>query len=164
MAVDVLEPGDPSVDDVALGLNHVVVAVFVDVDHARAGLHAEGSVLAEVEGLVLDPVAGLAVGVFEPDVDAGDVDVTVTIDVSDGHASVNRRIRGAGELVLDERSVGIGGALVPPHAVVRERDDLGHLVAVEIGVDVVVPRDDARRMLLERRGARRMRVSVPIAA
>src|SRR5262249_18484030 len=141
--VDVLEPRQPAVQDVALRLNEIVVAVAVDVDDARTGLNSEGTVLTEVEHLVRDEASALAVNVFQPTIDTGDVDVAVAVDVAGGHAPVNRWILFSGERVLDERSVEIGLSLVPPHTVVGERDDLGLSIAVQIGSYVVMPRDDA---------------------
>src|SRR3990170_1787435 len=113
LAVFVLMPGDASADAVALGLDYVVIAVFVEIGYP--GLGHQGPLcigLAEVDVLVRCPFYSFAVGVLEPYIGPDYVIIAVSVDIADP-CGVYRAVNGRPDPVLFPFLRRVGRYLIP---------------------------------------------------
>src|SRR5690606_32021531 len=92
LAVEVAEPGDSSISDIAFRLQQVVGSVSVHVQDQSLPGQSPGTVPPEIRAGPPGPGSRAAAGVLEPTVEAGNVRIPIPVQIADGDAAVMGRI------------------------------------------------------------------------
>jgi len=78
----------------------------------------------------LHPFNAFTVAVFKPEIGPDDIEVVVSIEISDSDAGMDRRT----DIVTEPGLGGVGGYTIPPEVVsVRHGNDVGFAIVVEVG-------------------------------
>ena len=165
-AAQVLEPGDASVEHVAFCLDQVEVVIVIDIDKDGSSLDAPRSFFAEVKRLSFNPSLALAVGIFQPAIQTGHVQVAIAVNIADCNPAVTLRLIDAEDLVLDPVGGWILWNALPVDAGLKEnRNQVKVSVFINVRCQIILCR---RRAILEPLPADRFtrvaRIAKPSAA
>jgi len=166
----VLEPEDPPVNRVSLGLDNIEIAILIHVavPYFDCQAVAVGAVTVGRGHVgMLGPLQPFAVNIFKPHVTANDVVVPVVIKVTDS-CRANTAVDAAPDLVLDPFFARISRHLEPDRdgmvLLIAAGDRVELAVAVDVGRHVIMTDDGAAVESLEGFGAGLAGVAVPSGA
>jgi hypothetical protein len=161
MSVPIFEPGDFSGSDFVFGHHQIIATVPVDIGNYTARGEWIGILrIAERNGMLRPRTA---IRVLEPFVGSRDVEIAISIDITDRHTGVN----GYADVVPFPRLPGIRRNAVAPKIIpVGHGDYLQPSIAVEIAGDEVMNSGELRveNEALEWLLTGRARIAIPDAA
>ena len=166
----VLEPEDPSVHRIGLGLDNVEVAVPIQI--ANPDLNRQAVAVGPVTARwshagMLGPLKPFAGNVLKPHVAANDVVVSIAVDVADA-CRANATVDAAADLMLDPLVARISADLEPDRdfvvLLIAAGDNVELAIAVDVGRYVVMTDDGAAVESFEELRARLAGVAVPSGA